>query len=384
MKIGLILPSIYMYAKYGNGRIFAPGDLASALVNGLVEKGHTVNFYTAPDTATKGNLIPGDKSLLDDDLSYFIIRNRSDEEKKYATEEVLKRDYEFPLVLKAYQDAREGRLDIIHNYHDFGSHYFDEFTHFPTVYTLHDPMPPKNTVEYHRLAKFSHHNYVSISDAQRRGMDLNFVQTIYHGVNFNDYQLGNGEEGYLIFFGRLLEDKGPHISIEVAKRANMNLKIASSFVSANTSEKYYEEKIKPFVDGKQIQEVGLLKGKEKSDFIGHAKAFVFPLQWEEPFGMVLIESMASGTPVIAYNRGSVAEIVKDGLTGFVIDPDEGNRPGKGTFVIKKKGIDGLMEALSRIDEIDREKCREYVKEKFSIDKMIENHEKLYKQITNNK
>lgn len=384
MRIGLILPSIYMYPKYGGGRIFAPGDLASKLADGLVEKGHEVNFYTAPDFPTKANLIPGDKSLLDGDLSYFIIRNRSDDEKKYVEEEVLKRDYELPLVLKAYQDAREGKLDIIHNYHDFGAHYLDEFTHFPTVYTLHDPMPPQSTIEYHRLSKFAHHNYISISDAQRRGMKLNFVQTIYHGVDFSDYEYGNGEEGYLIFFGRMIEDKGPHIAIDVAKRMNMNLKIASSFVSANTSETYYQEKVKPHVDEKQICEVGFMRGKEKSDFIGRSKAFLFPLQWEEPFGMVLIESMACGTPVIAYNRGSIPEIVKDGITGFVIDPDEEDRPGKGTFAIKKKGTDGLMEALSRIGEIDRKNCREYVKEKFGIEKMVENHERLYKQITNNR
>jgi glycosyltransferase involved in cell wall biosynthesis len=366
MRIGLILPSIFMYPKYGQNRIFAPGNLAIQLADGLVDKGHTVNFYSSPGVSTKAHLVEGDKGILDEDLSYFIIRNRNPEEKKYTIQEIRKRDYEYPLVLKAYQDAKNDKLDIIHNYHDFAAHYFNELTGFPTVYTLHDPMPPVGTIEHSRLSRYKHHNYISISDAQRKGLDLNFVQTIYHGVDFNHYSYGDGSHGYLIFFGRMLEDKGPHIAISVAKKSNTPLKIASSFTADNTSGAYYEEKIKPFIDGKFITQIGFMEEKEKSEFIGKAKAFIFPLQWEEPFGMVLIESMACGTPVIAYDRGSVREIVEDGVTGFVVDP--------------QKGEEGLLEALSKIGQIDREKCREFVMQKFSLEKMVQNHEELYKKI----
>ncbi len=384
MKIGLLLPSIYMYDRFGKGRIFAPGSIGKDLVDGLIEKGHEVFFYTAPGTQSKATLVTGDEALLKQDLFYYLFRNRGDEEKKYTAIEIQKRDFEYALTLKAYQDALKGVVDIIHSYHDFGAHYFNELTEFPTIYTLHDPMPINdNTIEYVRLKRFSNHSYVSITNAQRKNFPINFVGTVYHGLNLKDYEFGEGEGNYLIHFGRILEDKGTHIAIEVAKKTEIPMRLASSTVRANTSQKYYEEKVKPSVDGVRVSEVGYLEAKDKSSYIKNALAFLFPLQWDEPFGMVMIEAMACGTPVIAYNRGSVSEIVRDGLTGFIIDPDDQDRPGKGSWIIKKKGIEGLVEAIKRIKEIDRNKCRRHVEENFTVEKMVDNYEKLYYKIIKN-
>lgn len=369
-----------MYDKFAKGRIFAPGGLALSLADGFISKGHTVNFYTAPGVQTKAKLIAGDEDLLKGDLSYFLFRNRSEPEQLYTGMEIRKRDYEYALTLKAYQDALDGKIEIIHAYHDFGAHYFNQLTNFPTIYTLHDPMPDKGTIEYLRLKRFSDHAYVSISNAQRKKFPLNFAATVYHGVNLHYYTFEKEKGDYLINFGRILEDKGTHLAIDVAKQVGIPLKIASSFVRANLSEGYYQNKIKPQVDGKQVIEVGMLETKEKSDYIGHGLAFVFPLQWEEPFGMVMIEAMACGTPVIAYNRGSVSEIVRDGLTGFIIDPDNEDRPGKGKWIIKKQGVEGLVQAVRRISEIDRKNCRKHIEENFSIEKMVEGYEKAYKRV----
>ncbi|MCL5439238.1 MAG: glycosyltransferase [Patescibacteria group bacterium] len=385
MRIGFLLPSIFMYPRFSTGRIFAPGNLGRVLVDGLISKGHEVYFYTAPTVSSKAEVIAGDESLLSKDPFYFLFRNRSKEEQLYTTSEIRKRDFEYALTLKAYQDAKNSKLDIIHSYHDFGAHYFNELTGFPTVYTLHDPMPKsQDTIEYLRFTKFPNHNYVSISNRQRNNFPINFVDTVYHGVNIDEYQFGQGNGNYLIHFGRILEDKGTHIAIDVAKKLGIPLKIASSSVKANVSQVYYDEKIKPQVDGKNILEVGFLEGKDKSDYIGNALAFVFPLQWEEPFGMVTIEAMACGTPAILFNRGSASELVRDGVTGFVIDPDDEERPGKGSWIIKKQGIEGLIEAVQRIKEIDRKACRSHIEENFTIGKMVENYEKVYKKVLGKK
>jgi glycosyltransferase involved in cell wall biosynthesis len=377
MRIGLLLPSIYMHKRWGEGRIFAPGSLAIALADGLVESGNKVFFYTSPDVQTKAKIIPGDLDLLVKDFEYFLFRNRSEEDKKYTTIEIRKRDYEFDLTTKAYKDAEDGKLDIIHSYHDFGAHYFSELTKFPTVFTLHDPIPKEGdlTVEYFRMKRFAHHNFVSISDNQRVGIPMNFIGTVYHGIHLENYDFGEGKGGYLIHFGRLLEDKGAHTAIEVAKIAKVPLKIATSFQRANMAEKYYLEKIKPHVDGVHVSEIGFMKGKEKSEYINQASAFIFPLQWEEPFGMVLIESMACGTPVIAYARGSVPELVKDGVTGFLVNSSDDKKCGD--WVIKKTGIDGLIEAVGRIREIDRNNCRKHVEENFTVEKMTQNYINKY-------
>jgi glycosyltransferase involved in cell wall biosynthesis len=301
MRIGLLMPSIFMHKRWGEGRIFAPGSLAIALADGLADIGHDVFMYTSPDVSTKATIVAGDTKLLEKDFEYFLFRNRNEEDRKYTTLEIRKRDYEYALTLKAYNDAKDGKLDIIHSYHDFGAHYFDELTGFPTVYTLHDPIPKEGdlTVEYFRMKRFSHHNYISICNNLRNGIKMNFIKTIYHGVKFDEFEYGVGNGGYLIFLGRILDDKGPHIAIEVAKSCGIPIKIASSFMRANLSQQYYEEKIRSNVDGKTVIEVGYMLGKDKSQFINQALAFIFPLKWEEPFGMVLIESMACGTPVIA-------------------------------------------------------------------------------------
>ena len=159
------------------------------------------------------------------------------------------------------------------------------------------------------------------------------------------------------------------------------LKIASDKTHFNTE--FVKNKVLPYVDGDKIVHAGFfVTSMEKNNFLNKAKALMLPILWDEPFGLVMIEAMACGTPVIAYNRGSVSEIVRDGVTGFIIDPDNEDRPGKGTWVIKKQGIEGLVEAIKRIEEIDRRACRKHVEENFSVSKMVEGYEKIYNQILN--
>ncbi len=383
MRIGILLPSIFTANQYLKGRIFAPLYPALDLANNLVDRGHEVFFYCSKDVKTKAQIIGGDEELIKKTPFYYLFRNREALEQKYSAIEIMKRDFEYDLTLKAYDDAiNKKSLDIIHSYHDFGAHYFDELTKFPTAYTLHDPMPKtKDTVEYFRLSKFKHHNYVSISNFQRNGiMKINFVATVYHGLKLENFEFDNDPENQLIYFGRVLEDKGTDTAVEVALKMGIPLHIATSTIRANRNEDFYEKKITPFIDGKKVILAGFMDGKNRSDFIKKGKAFIFPLRWDEPFGLTMIEAMACGTPVIAYNRGSVPEIVRDGLTGFIVDPDDEDRPGKGGWVIKKQGIEGLVEAVKRIGEIDRKACRKHVEENFTVEKMTDGYEKVYTEI----
>ncbi len=382
MRIGILTPSIYMDAAHHGGRIFAPGDLVRHLVAGLVAKGNSVHWFSAPEDSFGSTLTSGDTSLLKNNLKIRVFQDISaeilDKMSLYGT----KMYYELDLVSRAYAIAQKENIDVIHNFHSFGyfAHFFQEFTGVPTLYTLHDPVPTPDMLEYWLFTRFPTHKYISISNSQRGNLGDHFIDTVYNGIDQNKFPFdAKGGEG-LVAVGRMVAVKGHDIAIAAAKEAGMPLSFATWMNDAVAQSPYYKEKIEPFVDGKNIVVNSLMQGTNLASAYQQAKALVFPIQWEEPFGLVMIESMSCGTPVIAYNRGSVAEIVADGVTGFIIDPDDTNRPGKGTWVIKKQGIEGLVEAIKRIGEIDRAACRRHVEEKFTIEKMVEGYENVYRKV----
>jgi len=172
--------------------------------------------------------------------------------------------------------------------------------------------------------------------------------------------------------------KGHDVAIEAVKKAGATLQMASWVSDGVKKSAFYKEKIEPHIDGITIVVNNLIQGQTLGDFYGKAKALLFPIQWAEPFGLVMVEAMSTGTPVIAYNRGSVSEIVQDGVTGFIIDPDDSIN---GNWIIKKKGVEGLVEAMGRIGEIDRHACRKVVEERFSTERMVEGYEKVYRKLT---
>lgn len=370
MRIGILLPTILASNKYSKDRIFAPKYPAVDLANGLVEKGHEVFLYTSDDVETKAKVVFGDERIVDKDLRYFQFRYRSEEERKYSENEIIKRDFEYYLTLKAYKDAQDGKLDIIHSYHDFGAHYFNDLTKFPTVYTLHDPLPQTDdTIEFLRYDKFKHHNYISISNKQRESiLDLNFIDTIYHGIRIDEYDLNLHPENKYIYFGRVIADKGPDLALQISRDMGVHMDIATTNSEYNTDKGYFAEQIQPYIDEGSARLVGYMQGKEKSKFIGSGKAYILPLRWDEPFGLTIIESMACGTPVVAFSKGSVPELVVDGKTGFVVDPNE--------------GVDGITEALKKIPQIDRNECRRHVENNFTVNHMVDNYINAYNKVLN--
>jgi glycosyltransferase involved in cell wall biosynthesis len=264
-------------------------------------------------------------------------------------------------------------LDIMHSYHDFMAHYVSKLVKFPTVYSIHDPPYPENTMEAWRIRQFPEDIYIPISKSHRDSFQnkIKFTDVIYHGVNLGSYTFHVNKKNYLAFMGRYLKEKGIVEAITAARAVQIPLHIAGD--KAYHKLVFYTKQIKPLLSKGHIQEIGFMDGEAKNKFLGEARAFLFPIKWEEPFGMVLIETMACGTPVIAFNRGSVPEIVKDQETGYLVDPEA--------------GIDGLVRAVKKLLKLPKEKyskmvhaCRKRVEEKFTVEKMVSGYEKVYRKV----
>jgi glycosyltransferase involved in cell wall biosynthesis len=235
---------------------------------------------------------------------------------------------------------------------------FSRFIDVPMVYTVHHAYEPVFTEFYENVPDVS---YVTISDFQREKLRLPDIRTIHHGINPLLYPVQEKKQNYLSFLGRIAPTKGTHLAIEIAKKAGIPLKIAGEIQPLYKN--YWETQVKPHVDGKFIEYVGEAGMEEKIELLGNSLAMVFPVQWDEPFGLVMIEAMACGTPVLALPGGSVAEVVKDDVSGYV-----------------RKNVDGLVECLRRGLKIPAQKIRGYMEECFSVQRMARDYINLYVEI----
>ncbi|MEK7587707.1 MAG: glycosyltransferase family 4 protein [Patescibacteria group bacterium] len=384
MKIGLLLPSALMYEPLSDGKIFAPKELFLDLADGLVARGHEVRVYSSSDTKTRATLVAGDDMLALGEPPAMKMRYVGVETKRLLARRDARWEYELDLTSRAYADARAGRLEIIHSFLEFSAHYFESASGTTTVYTLHDGLPQKNSLDAWRLRRFPHDAYVAISENQARNLGglIDIAGVVYHGLHASRYEPNFQSGDYLLFIGRYMPEKGLEDALRVGMATGTLTVLAGSKEYQELA--YFREKIAPLLSHPLVKQVGFLKGRRKAGLLAGAKALLFPIHWEEPFGLVMIEAMACGTPVIAYNRGSVSEIVRDGVTGFIVEPepspDHPNLPDHPDFVIKKRGIEGLVEAVRRIGEIDRAACRRHVEENFTVDKMVEGYERVYQKV----
>lgn len=387
MRVGILVPSVYMYKGAFRKRVSAPMELSLVLSDNFVKKGIEVYYFSAPDIPTKAQVISPDTSLLENNFLIDYQQDMNPDAYEAVSFYETKKYFELEVTEMAYNFAKDNKVDIIHVYHAFGNlaHYFTELLNIPTVYTLHVFPPPTNTLDHWRYKRFQNQNFIAISNSQKRNFQttipkMNIVDTIYHGVDTQKFQFSEKADDYFMIIGRLIPQKGLDVAMRIAVQTGINLKVVTHLTPVTEKSEYYQNKILPFLSNQNIQIFNLPNDTEKINFLQHSKAFLFPLQWNEPFGMVMIEAMACGTPVIAYNRGSVSELVRDGVTGFVIDPDDENRLGKGSWIIKKQGEEGLKEAVRRIGEIDRKACRKHIEDNFTVEKMVENYEKVYRKI----
>lgn len=332
-------------------------DLAGSLADGLVDKRHKVTLFAANNATTKARLIHCDLNSLDsarESLSSVEYRAKVAE-----AESVL-----FAFALKE-------KLDVLH-VHEPNESLLDLIVQsprtFPLVFTVNEPILSNRIEGLEKLSRLENVFLVTISLAQKTGFTtIPFAETIYHGVRVADFPIGPGGQAQIMVAGRVSAEKGFEDAIATAEHTNDTLVIAGKVVqSLLGTNSYFREKIEPrLYDAKLIMKQ-FLSQSDLAAYYGSSRAFLYPTKWEEPFGMVMLEAMACGTPVIGYNRGCVREFVRDGVTGFVVDP--------------QKGVQGLIEAMGHVTEISRDACRKHVEENFSIGKMVNSYEAFYKKI----
>lgn len=342
MKIAQIAPIIESVPpkKYGGTE-----RVVSALTEELVRRGHEVTLFASGDSKTSAKLVSVyQKSIRDARLkdiygpNYWTMLN----------------------IGLAYEKA--GEFDIIHDHNGHLSLATANISPTPVVMTLHGSFDSINRVFYTRMGRRV--NFVSISKSQAKpAPNLNWVGNVYNGLKMDNFPFSEEHEDYLLFVGRLSMEKGAHIAIEVAQAMDKPLLMAAKldFLDMN----YFQEYISPYLSG-SVRWVGEVDEEERNRLMSKAKCVLHPVTWPEPFGLTMIESMACGTPVIAFRRGSISEVIKDGVSGFVVEDSE-----------------EMVEMVDKVDEIDRKGCRQYALSHFSNVNMVDGYEEIYKKIIEN-
>jgi glycosyltransferase involved in cell wall biosynthesis len=313
----------------------------SYITEELVAMGHDVTLFASGDSETSAKLEAICPQALRLNTGIF---NR-----------------DAPLIMQQERALGvSGNFDIVHSHLDFLGFPVARRNAVPMVTTLHGRLDLPELEPVFR--EFIEMPLVSISASQRRPLPwANWAGTIHHGLPRNLYNFHPKSEGYLAFLGRISPEKRPDQAIEIAKRSGIPLKMAAKVDPADRV--YYEAAVEPLLNHPLIEFVGEISDAEKNDFVGNAVALVCPYDWPEPFGLVLIEALACGTPVLAYRRGSIPEIIDHGVTGFVCET-----------------VDEMVEAVGQVPLLERRRCRAAFDERFTADRMARDYVALYERI----
>jgi len=315
--------------------------VVSWLTEELVALGHDVTLFASGDSVTRGKLI----SVIP--RAIRLNRPRPDPFPSYAVQ------------LDAIAEAAS-EFDILHCHTDWIHLPLISRLGIPHLTTFHTRLDTPDLPPVVR--RFPDAPLISISDHHRAALpSANWLGTVYHGMPANILKPSYEAGTYLVFLGRLTKEKGPEAAIQIARTAGLELRIAAKIPRAET--RYYKDQLQPLVDGDQIKLVGELNDSAKGDLLRGASALLFPIDWPEPFGLVMIEAMACGTPVIAYRRGSVPEVVDDGVSGFVVDKEE-----------------EAIAAIKRLGELDRRVIRATFEKRFTVRRMAEEYVHHYKAL----
>ena len=315
--------------------------IVSYLTEELVRLGHEVTLFATGDSVTNARLIaPCQRSL-----------RKNEKCKDPVAREVLLVDH----VLE-----HAGEFDVIH--------FHTGYLHFPVcrclsvphLTTLHGRLDLPDLVPV--FDRFRNEPLISISNAQRQPLAwANWQTTIYHGLPKGLFSFRRGSDDYLAFLGRISPEKGADRAIEIAKRVGIPLKIAAKV--DRVDRRYFKRVVEPLLNESYVEWVGEISDHQKNDFLGNAYALLFPIDWPEPFGLVMIEAMACGTPVIAYDRGSVPEVMDDGVTGFIV-----------------RELDEAAEAVRRVRNLSRARCREVFDKRFTATRMANDYIHMYQRM----
>jgi len=333
MRIAMLSPIAWRTPP----RHYGPWEsVVSLLTEGLVSRGHNVTLFATGDSETEGKL--------------HAVCARGYEEDPSIVPKV----WECLHISELFEHAEE--FDIIHNNFDFLPLTYTGFITTPVVTTIHGFSSPGILPVYRKYNRKVF--YVSISDADR-SPDLDYIKTIHHGIDINQFDFRAEPDNYLLFFGRIHHDKGAREAVEIARACNREL-ILAGIIQDNT---YYHQYIEPYLDKNNVVYVGSVGPVDRNQLLGKATALLHPINFNEPFGLSVIESMACGTPVITFNRGSMPELIENGKCGFLVNT-----------------VDEAIDAVRRIKDIDRAYCRHHVEQYFTADQMVEKYIQVYETI----
>jgi glycosyltransferase involved in cell wall biosynthesis len=311
------------------------------LTEGLIRRGHEVTLFAAGDSTAAATIEATHPRSLR--ATGMVSWGSS---------------LHLPMLSEVFDHAE--RFDVIHCHLDYWSFPFARRVTTPTVTTLHGRLDIPELLDVYRY--YSEAPVVSISDAQREPLpEVNWVGTVHHGLPADQLTFHLGPGKYLAFLGRIAPEKRPDLAIEIARRAGVPLKIAAKVDVVDQG--YFDSKIRPLINTEGVEFIGEIGEQEKSDFLGNAIALLFPVDWPEPFGLVMIEALACGTPVIARPCGSVPEVLRHGVTGLMAS-----------------GVDDLVHAVHAVSSISRQRCRAEFEAHFTANVMAANYEQIYYQL----
>jgi len=341
MRIAQVAP---LYEAVPPLRYGGTERIVSYLTEGLVRRGHDVTLFASGDSRTAARLV-----------AVTPRAQRLDP----ASQDRLSADMVCALD-RVFSHADD--FDVIHCHVEYTAFPFSRFVRTPTLHTLHGRLDLPHLERV--FAQFPAVPLISISDAQREPLHrfpLTWAATVHHGLVLEEFPFVGAEGTYLAFLGRVSPEKKPDVAIEVARRVGRPLRIAAKIDPSD--EAYFEDAVEPLLDDSLVTYVGEISQDKKAAFLGGAAALLFPIDWPEPFGLVMIEAMACGTPVIARPRGSVPEVVVPGVTGFIAET-----------------VDDFAAAVGRLGEIDRAACRRHVEQRFTVERMVEDYEAVYRRV----
>ncbi len=339
MRIAQVAPINH---KISPSSVYGIYSNVAYICDGTVNAVHDVTLFASKDAETKAE-VKGvvkqntrDAGLLDKDVLHMNHLNLS----------------------KCFQEHEH--FDLIHSHYSTLGTFYAPLVDIPVVHSVHNPLP-KSFIDIKDHVKKQ--RFISFSLAQRKLYpDLNWIANIYHGIDQNTYGYSEKSDGYLFFLGRVIEEKGAHIAIEAAKAANKRLIISGM---SRPDDPYWQKEIEPHIDGVNIQFVGPSDLKKKIALLQGADAVLFPTRRDEPFGLVMIEAMSCGTPVIGFDDGAVPEVIKDGVSGYVV-----------------KSAREMIDGINNLDKISRKNCRKRAEMYFSVEKMVNGYVKVYQQVIN--
>ena len=315
--------------------------IVSYLTEELVRMGHEVTLFASGDSVTRARFVAGSRRSL-----------RLD---KHCIDQMA---HHLVLLEKVFRRADD--FDVIHFHVDYMPFPLSRRQPVTRVTTLHGRLDIPDLTPLYQ--EFRDEPVVSISTAQRTPIPwANWQATVYHGLPEDLYHFRSQSDGYLAFLGRISREKRVDRAIEIAKRVQMPLRIAAKVDWVD--EEYFTTVIEPLLEHPLIEFVGEIGDAEKDDFLGNASMLLFPIDWPEPFGLVMIEAMACGTPIVAYSNGAVPEVMEEGRTGFIVDQ-----------------MEEAVEAVRHVPQLSRQRCREIFEERFTAERMARNYLDVYERL----